>query len=136
MADEAKTKSTSTNKADTKKADEAVDLTSPKTQTDLPNDVHADRVSDLSPTPTDVDANRDKLNPKLGEELAEEAVEKRSATGGNVELVENDGVVSAVSSPVVDRSDNGKVYRDERVNPRDTNAPDAGLTPDGRRIAE
>jgi len=84
---------------------------------------------DLSGVKTDVVVDK-------GEALAQEAVEKRSATGGNVELVEKDGVVSAVSSPIVDRSDNGKVFRDERVNPRDTNAPDAGLTPDGRRIAE
>lgn len=99
-------------------------------------DFVADRVSDQQPTPMDVDANREKHNPNLGEELAEEAVEKRSATGGNVKLVEKDGVVSAVSTPLEDRSDNGKVYRDDRINPRDTNAPDAGLTPDGRRIAE
>lgn len=29
----------------------------------------------------------------------------------------------------------GKTYKDERVVPSDTNAPDAGLAPDGTRIA-
>lgn len=100
------------------------------------DDFVADRTSDLAPTPADVDANRDSLNPTLGEELAQEAVEKNAATGGDVKIVEKDGVRSAVANPVEDQSDNGKVYNDVRVNPRDTNAPDAGLTPDGVRIAE
>lgn len=30
---------------------------------------------------------------------------------------------------------NGKTYKDERIQPSDTNAPDAGLLPDGTRIA-
>jgi hypothetical protein len=97
----------------------------------------ADRTSDMAPTPEAVDANRDKLNPTLGEDLAREAVEKRSATGGDLEIVDGEaGNFSVVRTPVEDQSDNGKVYKDERINPRDTNAPDAGLTPDGRRIAE
>lgn len=100
-------------------------------------DFVADRVSDRAPTPVDVDAQRDQLDPKLGERLAQEAAEERSAEGGDVKLVEGkNGIVSAVAAPVVDNSDNGKVYSDDRINPRDTNAPDAGLTPDGRRIAE
>lgn len=120
----------------TKTRDEAVDLTNSKTQTDLGDGTHADRVSDRAPLPTDVDGMRDKLDPKLGERLAEEAAEKRSATGGDIKIVEKNGVRSAVREEIEDRSDNGKVYSDVRINPRDTNAPDAGLTPDGRRIAE
>lgn len=97
----------------------------------------SDRVSDLAPTPMDVDANRDKLNPNLGEDLAQEAVEKRSRTGGEVSIEEGEaGNYTAVRTPVEDHSDNGKTYSDSRINPSDTNAPDAGLTPDGRRIAE
>lgn len=120
----------------TKKNDEAVKATSSKTQTDLGNGEVADRVSDRAPLPSDVDAQRDSLNPSLGEELAQEAVDKRATEGGNVEIVEENGVRSAVATPFKDNSDNGKVYSDVRINPRDTNAPDAGLTPDGRRIAE
>lgn len=30
---------------------------------------------------------------------------------------------------------NGKIYKDERIVPSDTNAPDAGLLPDGTRVA-
>lgn len=97
----------------------------------------ADRTSDMAPTPEAVDAARDKMNPTLGEDLAREAAEKRSATGGDLKIVDNEaGGFTVTRSPVEDQSDNGKVYKDERINPRDTNAPDAGLTPDGRRIAE
>lgn len=99
------------------------------------DDFVADRVSDRAPTPSDVDAQRDELDPGLGERLAQEASDERSPKGGEVKGVEESGVFSVVTTPVVDQSENGKVYTDSRINPRDTNAPDAGLTPDGRRIA-
>lgn len=119
-----------------KTEDEAVKMTTSKTQTDLPDDVHADRVSDRMATPEAVDAARESLDPELGERLAREAAEERDSSGGNVKIVEKNGVRSAVAEPLEDHSDNGKVYKDVRISPRDTNAPDAGLTPDGRRIAE
>ena len=111
----------------------------------------ADRESDLNPladkeaTSTrdtsgrDLTGVRTATQPDRGEKEAQEAVEKRGNTGGveDLEMVEKNGVRSVVSKGTPeDKSDNGKVYADARVNPRDTNAPDAGLTPDGRRIAE
>lgn len=129
MADEAKAKTSAKSADKNPKADVT------ETTKGTPDFV-ADRVSDLAPTPEAVDAQRDSLNPSLGEELAQKAVEDNSREGGNVEIVEENGVRSAVAKPFTGNSDNGKVYRDERINPRDTNAPDAGLTPDGRRIAE
>lgn len=61
-------------------------------------------------------------NPKTdgpGEEFKE--VMREQSTRGTVNSKEDKG--------------NGKVYTDPRVNPSDTNAPDAGLTPEGYRIA-
>lgn len=79
--------------------------------------------------------------PDLGERLAMEQAENAPDTGAGVKIVEKDGVRSVVStaaSPkeVEEASDNGKTYSDPRIVPRDTNAPDAGLTPSGVRVAE
>lgn len=76
--------------------------------------------------------------PDLGERLAAKAVEDDDGQGGvgPVKIVEENGVRSAVSTAADVPKGNGKVYTDPRINPRDTNAPDAGLTPDGVRVAK
>lgn len=141
MADAQKDNETKTTKTNTK-------ATNSSTQTNLGGGLVADRESDRNPladkeaTKTSDTSGRDTTGTRAygqvdrGEQLAQEAVEDRSATGGDTKLVKKDGVYSAVTNPVEDHSDNGKVYKDVRIDPRDTNAPDAGLTPDGRRIAE
>lgn len=107
---------------------------------------YADRVSDRNPL-ADKESDsgfvdeergtRDQYTRDRGEQLAEEAVRERGNEAGTPQFVKNDGVVSVVSPGATDdKSDNGRVYNDARISPRDTNAPDAGLTPDGRRIAE
>jgi hypothetical protein len=97
----------------------------------------SDLQTDQAPTPEVVDAQRDQANPNLGKELAQEAADKRSPTGGEIKGKDNGvGGVTVVATPTKDQSDNGKTYKNPRIVPSDTNAPDAGLTPDGRRIAE
>lgn len=107
---------------------------------------YADRTADLNPL-ADKDGKNDLAEQNegtiaygtvtRGEELAREAAEDRDNSAGNPKFVKRDGVVSVVQPAAQeDLSDNGRVYKDARIDPRDTNAPDAGLTPDGRRIAE
>lgn len=93
-------------------------------------------VTDQAPTPEDVHNQRDSLDPGLGERLAQEAADKNSRTGGEVKGKDNGvGGATAYTTPLEDQSDNGKTYKSDKIVPKDTNAPDAGLTPDGRRIA-
>lgn len=106
---------------------------SPDTSPTKVGNATVDRNSDLATT---ADGSDEDLNPNRGEELAEEAAEKRSRRGGEVKQIEGeDGTRNFVTTPLEDRSDNKKVYSDFRIDPRDTNAPDAGLSPDGRVIA-
>jgi hypothetical protein len=84
----------------------------------------------------DVSGNATATTPDRGEQAAQEAIDKRD-NSDNTELktVVKDGNSSVVEKGTKDKSDNGKTYKDPRIVPSDTNAPDAGLTPDGRRIA-
>lgn len=95
-----------------------------------------DTDNDRHPTPVDAAARDEQADPNRTEELGREAAEKRSREGGDVKQVEKDGVTSYVATPLEDQSDNGKTYKDPRIVPSDTNAPDAGVTPDGRTIAK
>lgn len=59
------------------------------------------------------------------DEAARKAVEAEDKKQG----VERDGATVTLKNPK-------DVYDDYRITPPDTNAPDAGLTPDGTRIAQ
>lgn len=101
----------------------------------LANQDNGDTSTDTSGR--DVTGVKTSTSPDRGEQLAQEAVDKNSPTGGDIKGVTNkDGGFSVVATPTEDKSDNGKTYEDPRITPSDTNAPDAGLTPDGRRIAK
>ena len=53
------------------------------------------------------------------------------------ELNKNRGAVDKEQVKAVSNEGlKGKTYKDERIVPSDTNAPDAGVTPDGVRIAK
>lgn len=71
----------------------------------------------------------------LGEELAAAQAEEMKGTT-DIKIVEKDGAVTTVVTETPPKADNGKTYKSDAINPRNTNAPDAGLTPDGTRIAE
>jgi hypothetical protein len=104
-------------------------------QTPLANKDDGDQNTDTQGR--DVTGSATAIQPDRGEQLAQEAVEKRSPKGGEVHgEVGKGGVTTVVVEPLEDQSDNGKTYKSDKIVPRDTNAPDAGLTPDGRRIAD
>lgn len=89
------------------------------------------------------------VTPEHDDGRQEQAVKVAESLGANVEQVSDkekadferdyaEGVRErSVAGTVNSRTDpgNGKVYTDPRIDPRDTNAPDAGLTPEGQRIA-
>lgn len=120
----------------------ATKKTTKKVETKLDGEIHPTANQDDGNQSTDT-SGRDVTGvktataPGRGEQLAQAAAEKQSPSGGDLKGVTGeDGGFSVVETPRKDQSDNGKTYQDARISPADTNAPDAGLTPDGRRIAK
>lgn len=109
-----------TTKKSARKSESKQKVTAPRLKSDVQpsveSDVNAEASFDDGNPSTDT-SGRDVTGVKKGgrldrgEQLAKEAVKK--------------GV-----------TDNGKTYKNPKITPKDTNAPDAGLTPDGRRVAD
>lgn len=101
-----------TKKSSVKKSESKQKATAPRLESDVSAEASFDDGNPSTDTSgRDVTGAKKGGRPDRGEQLARQAAQD-------------------------DKGDNGKTYKNPKITPSDTNAPDAGLTPDGRRIAE